>query len=53
MFPSYRNQICIANQLTGFYMMGTLAIKRLNIASVITKDQNVEKPVKIITRKPV
>ena len=34
MFPSYRNQsieICGANQLTGFSMMGTLVVERLNI----------------------
>ena len=37
MFHSYRNQsvdllqlICRANQLTGFYMMGTLVVKSLN-----------------------
>ena len=28
--PSYRNQICSANQLTGFYMMVTLVIKGLS-----------------------
>ena len=32
MFLSYRNQslICAANQLTGFYMIGTLVDKGLN-----------------------
>ena len=30
MFPSYRNQsVDQANQLTGFYMMGTLVVKGL------------------------
>ena len=31
MFPSYRKQSvdCSANQLTGFYMMGTLVVRRL------------------------
>ena len=31
MFPSYRNQSvdCRENQLTGFYMMRTLVVKRL------------------------
>ena len=29
MFPSYRSQICRANQLIGFYMMGTLVVKGL------------------------
>ena len=30
MFPSYRQQLIYrANQLTSFYMMGTLAVKRL------------------------
>ena len=29
MFPSYRNQICPANQLTRFYVMKTLVVKGL------------------------
>ena len=35
MFQSYRNQslICRANQLTGFYMMGTLVVKGLKTAA--------------------
>ena len=28
---------CSANQLTGFYMMGTLVVKRLNILQLPTK----------------
>ena len=35
MFPSCRNQsvdlLCSANQLTGFYMIGTLVVKRLTV----------------------
>ena len=29
MFPWYRNHSVDANQLTGFYMMGTLVVKTL------------------------
>ena len=31
MFPPYRNQlVCRANQLTGFYMVGTMIVKGLD-----------------------
>ena len=42
MFPLYRNQSAdfSANQLTGFYMMGTLVVKGLTLTTNIGCQKN-------------
>ena len=40
MFPSYR-----ANQLTGFYMMGTLAVKGLKMQTSSWRHLNASNPI--------
>ena len=44
MFQSYRNQSVDLNQLTGFYMIGTLVFKGLNhdISCIDYKQRKVE-----------